>query len=229
MTTQAEVKRLIKPLLDRHPDFILVGRWLYLRPIHHFARAILIDRTSNPNLFNPRWAVMHLFQWRRSFHLNWSEFLDNVASRRPAIWDKSDPNLASTMIDQTESVVLPKLRAIQTLNDYLAYVSQHYLRHHLFDRPDVRLIVESALGNWDSARSICEEHLDGQFRDNPLHDDDGRATYQRIRALCACVTEGDSQGAAKLLHAWEAATAKNLKIEHIWEPTPFPFERRSVQ
>jgi hypothetical protein len=229
MTTQAEVKRLVKPLLDRHSDLTLVGRRLYLHPIHHFARAILIDRTSDPSRFNPRWNVMHLFAWRRSFHLMWGEFIDNVTSSRPTIWDKSDPNLAVTIIDQIERVVLPKLRSIQSLDDYLAYVSQNYFRHHLFDRPDAKLIVDVALGSWDSARTICEEHLDGQFRDNPLYDDDGRAKYQRVRALCACVAAGDSQGAAKLLHAWEAATAKNLKIEHIWEPTPFPFERRSVQ
>lgn len=224
MTTQAQVKRLVKPLLDRHSDLTLIGRRLYLRPIQHFARAILIDRSLDPSLFYPRWNVMHLFKWRRSFHLMWGEHLDNVTSKTPGIWDTSDPHLASTMIDQIEHVALPKLRSMRTLDDYLAYVSQHYFRHHLFDRPDAKLIVDVALGHWDSARAICTEHVDGYFRDNPLHDDDGRAANQRIRALCSCVTSGDLEGAAKLLHAWEAATAKNLKIDHIWEPTAFPFE-----
>ncbi len=29
---------------------------------------------------------------------------------------------------------------------------------------------------------------------------------------------------AKLLHEWEAQTVRNLKIEHLWEPTPFPLD-----
>jgi hypothetical protein len=28
----------------------------------------------------------------------------------------------------------------------------------------------------------------------------------------------------RLLHEWQAETVKNFKVEHIWEPTPFPLE-----
>jgi hypothetical protein len=36
--------------------------------------------------------------------------------------------------------------------------------------------------------------------------------------------KGDRAGLARLLHSWEAETVKNFKIEHLWEPTPFPLE-----
>lgn len=48
MTTAAQVKKVVRPLLDRHADLALVGRYIYVRPVHHFARAILIDRMLDP-------------------------------------------------------------------------------------------------------------------------------------------------------------------------------------
>ena len=44
MTTAAEVKRMVQPLLSRHADLALVGRWIFVKPIEHFARAVLIGR-----------------------------------------------------------------------------------------------------------------------------------------------------------------------------------------
>jgi hypothetical protein len=34
----------------------------------------------------------------------------------------------------------------------------------------------------------------------------------------------DRQGVATLLREWERGTATAWKIEHLWEPTAFPFE-----
>ncbi len=47
---------------------------------------------------------------------------------------------------------------------------------------------------------------------------------RRLRELCAKLAEDDRTGLARLLHEWEAYTVKNFKIEHLWEPTPFPLE-----
>lgn len=54
MTTAAQVKKLVRPLLERHADLALVGRWIYVKPVHHFARAVLIDRMLNPDKFRPQ-------------------------------------------------------------------------------------------------------------------------------------------------------------------------------
>jgi hypothetical protein len=45
-----------------------------------------------------------------------------------------------------------------------------------------------------------------------------------LRALCAALAANDRAGLAKLLHEWEALTVKNLRIEHLWQPTAFPLE-----
>jgi hypothetical protein len=81
MITTTFVKRLVKPLLERHADLALVGYWIFVKPVHHFARGILIGPTPYPKSFSLRWAVMHLFEPRRSFPLDWGA-MDSTGRRR---------------------------------------------------------------------------------------------------------------------------------------------------
>ncbi|MGA8989933.1 MAG: hypothetical protein WB500_06050 [Rhodoplanes sp.] len=224
MTTAAQVKKMVQPLLARHTDLALVGRWIYVKPVHHFARAILIDRTAYAEEFEPQWAVIHLFQARKTFSLNWGEFLANERSRRRGLWFMSDPDVEASLIEALEQQALPKLRAIETLDDYLAFVARHMFGPKLFDWPQCRIIVDVALGKLDSARSICKENLPRWSVDRPNYDEDDKAENRRLRELCAKLAEDDRTGLARLLHEWEAYTVKNFKIEHLWEPTPFPLE-----
>ena len=52
---------------------------------------------------------------------------------------------------------------------------------------------------------------------------------RRLRELCARLMADDRAGLARLLHEWEAQTVKNFKIEHLWEPTPFPLELQTAK
>jgi hypothetical protein len=154
MTTAAQVKKMVRPLLERHPDLALVGRWIFVKPVHHFARAVLIDRMLNPEKFRPRWAVVHLFEARNFSPLDWGDWLYNESSPTPGSWKITDANIPQALNDQIERRALPQLRAIKTLDDYLAFVSQHMFRHKLFDWPHCKIIVDVALGDIESARSL---------------------------------------------------------------------------
>jgi hypothetical protein len=225
MTTAAQVKRMVQPVLARHPDFALVGRWLFLKPVHHFARAILIGRTAYAEEFEPQWAAIHLFEVRKFFSLDWGEFLANERSRRRGLWFMSDPDVELSLIEAIEQQSLPKLRAIKTLDDYLAFVARHMFgRPKLFDWPQCRIIVDVALDDLAAARSICKENLPRWSVDRPNYDEDDRAENRRLRELCAKLADDDRAGLARLLHEWEAYAVKNFKIEQLWEPTPFPLE-----
>lgn len=86
MTTAAQVEKMVRPVLERHSDLALVGRYIFLKPIHHFARAILIGRTAYAEEFEPRWAVVHLFEVQSFFPLDWGELLANERTRRRGLW-----------------------------------------------------------------------------------------------------------------------------------------------
>ena len=47
---------------------------------------------------------------------------------------------------------------------------------------------------------------------------------QGFRTICDLLSAGDARAIAAQLHAWEAAAVRLHKVEHLWAPTPFPFE-----
>ena len=75
-----------------------------------------------------------------------------------------------------------------------------------------------------SARAICSSTIAGWSEASYGRDEEDRAQLRRLKELCARLAADDRRGLAQLLHEWEAITVKNLKLEHLWEPTPFPLE-----
>jgi hypothetical protein len=230
MTTAAQVKRMVRPLLERNADLVLVGRMIYVKPVHHFARAVLIGRTSSANRFSPRWTVIHLFEVRRIFTLNWGDYLDELLPGLHGFnWPTDAPSIAEGLCQAIEKQALPWLRTMSTLDLFLAFVSQNLFRHHMYDKGDAEVIVRVAQGYVDAARKICEQQIERWSTDKPHYDDDDCAHFRRLRDLYPLVMKDDRAGLARLLHCWEAETVKNFKIEHLWEPTPFPLEQQLVR
>ncbi len=62
MTTVAQVKHAVQPLLQRNPDLVLAGRLIVVKPMHHILRGIHLGRSLDPLLFVPTWAVIFLFE-----------------------------------------------------------------------------------------------------------------------------------------------------------------------
>jgi len=44
MTTVADVRKIVAPLLAAHDDLVLVGRMLAIKPVHHILRGVHLDR-----------------------------------------------------------------------------------------------------------------------------------------------------------------------------------------
>jgi hypothetical protein len=190
MTTARQVKKMVKPRLARHSDLALVERWIYVKPIQHFARAVLIDRTSSADQFSPRWVVVHLFEARSFFPLNFGSHLSNP---RQGLWwsAKNDANVADALVQAIEEQALPWLRTMSSLDLYLSFVSMNYFRHHLFDKAESEIIAHVACGYLEAARKICDKHLESWSVDNPRHDEDDKAKYRRLRELCALLIADD--------------------------------------
>jgi hypothetical protein len=227
MTSLKQVKKLVQPLLDCHDDLALVGRWIFVRPVQHFARGIIIDRTSDPRKFMPRWAVAHVFEVRNSIPLSWGGYVYSHDSNIVAnFWDQEDQEISRSLVSEIERNALPILRTMETLDDYLAFVSASNLRGQLFSWHRRKVIVDVALGELAAAREICRQEIEYWKTGHSAMDEDDRAEFRRLVELCARLAADDRPGLAQLLHKWERTTVKNLKIEHLWEPTPFPLEQR---
>jgi len=219
MTTAAQVKKLVQPLLDRNSDLAWVGREICIRPVHHFARTILIDRVLDPDGFRPQLAVAHLFDVWDGLPLNWSRWLRKQSGPMPGSWRIQDPDVGRMLIETIEADALPYLRTMTSLDDYLAHTAQFGGRDLLL-KPTARIIMDVALGDLNKARRIWESQRELWSVDRPNYNEEDKAMLRRLRHLCELLQAEDRTSLARLLHAWEAATVKNLKIEHLWEPTP---------
>ncbi|MEZ5891232.1 MAG: hypothetical protein R3D52_13900 [Xanthobacteraceae bacterium] len=123
------------------------------------SRAILIDRTAYAEEFEAIMGDNPPIPSSQDLLAELGGFLANERSRRQGLWFMSDPDVELSLIEAIEQQALPKLRAIKTLDDYLAFVSQHVFRHKLFDWPHCNIIVDVALGDLKAARAICEQNI----------------------------------------------------------------------
>jgi hypothetical protein len=219
MTTALQVKKLMGPLLERNPDLVLDGRWLHLKPVHHVLRTLLIDRTGLANNFTPRWAVIVLFRPTEQIDLKYGQML---AGRRGWSWD--DPEMPSELCTAIENDALRQMRKIQTIEDFVEFASspKRFPLRELSAFPHVKLLADIACGQLESARAACQQWRGRlpRWPEDPLE--------PIVDGLCPPLATNDVPALVRQLHTWEEYTVKQLKLEKIWERTPFPIELKGV-
>lgn len=206
MTTSAQVKELVRPLLQRNSDLTLVGRWVVVKPIHHILRGISIGRRQDPKSFMPTWAANFLFQPNARFHFFWGTDVHGA-------WNVDVVDVAEKLADAIEREALPKLRSITTIGDFVGFAHGAWPEDH-------KPYVDAALGDFDAAQSMCDffASLDGQYGIRQ------EECEHVVNEICPLIAANDRPALARLLHKHEAESVKSLKLEKLWEPTPFPIE-----
>jgi hypothetical protein len=209
MTTVAQVKQLVQPLLGRNPDLALVGRLVVIKPVHHILRGVFIDRSLDPKSFVPTWSAIFLFEPNAHFHF----FL---GTRMRGRWDVGVPNLPIKLAEAIEQEALPVLRPIITIEDFVSFADDAWVE-------DEKPYVDIARGDLGAAQSMCDffAGLNGHYGVRQ------EESEHVVRELCPRIAANDRRGLAQLLHKYEADSVKRLKLEKFWERTPFPIELES--
>jgi hypothetical protein len=222
MTTVAQIRQVVRPLLERNSDLALVGRLIVIKPVHHLLLGVYIGRSPNPLRHVPTWSVILLSDVQERFGFLWGERVRG----RQGFWQSTDPDVSSAMCEAIEQEALAPMRSIKTFDDFIDLTSKlRNPRRHLDLFPIARLTVDIARGDLVAAEAICEylktkagksEYFLAQERYEPA-----------MQGLVPLVAANDRKGLANLLHSYEAQSVKNLKIEKYWERTPFPIEMQS--
>ena len=110
MTTVADVRKIVAPLLAAHDDLVLVGRMLAIKPVHHILRGVHLDRTSSKDDFVVRWAAVFLFDLCNGLTFNWGH---QIYCPSPSFWAIETPNLPHLLKTSVEHEALPTLRSIR--------------------------------------------------------------------------------------------------------------------
>jgi hypothetical protein len=222
MTTVAQVRQVVRPLLERNSDLALIGRLIVIKPVHHLLCGLYVARSPNPLLFEPTWSVLLLSDVQKDFGFLWGKRVRG----RLGYWETTDPDVSSAMCEAIEQEALMPMRSIKTFDDFIDLTSVlRNPRRHLDLFPIARLTVDIARGDLVAAEAICKylKTKEGKSEYVYMEERYGRA----VQELCPRVAANDRAGLANLLHRYEAQSVKNLKIEKFWERTPFPIEMES--
>lgn len=216
MTTVAQVRRAVRPLIQQHSDLANIGRFVMIKPVRHIWRAVFIESTIDPHAFAPCISVDILVpaETRRSRGFGQRIFRNIYGPRdiRSSDWDIRQPETVKQMLDMIDNEALPKLYTINTFEDYFAFISsfgREYTGHIQY----LEVYIPAANGDLELSRKNLERHA-------PILADFKEYRPKFYRALL----DGDRFEIARILHEWEAVTVNTHKLEKIWERTPFPLE-----
>jgi len=246
MTTAAEVKQWLRPLLERDSRLALVGRNLVLTPINHVIRGIYIDQTSNAHWSNPIYYLTALYKAPSSSQsFGWAGYLTPGRNDAPSFSDR--------LIAGCNQVFVDILQNIDSIEAFVEHITQD-LGVDILDVDPKAIsyyyrefsVTLAALGRIEEAKAILlplkrqeANFLDRLERGRALlakrsnsrigKRDLDLASFQldvinRLKRLETLLDAGDRAGIAALLHEWEAANIRKWKLEHLWTPSPFPIE-----
>jgi len=229
MTTLRQIKRVFKPLMERHADVFMVGgRTLWVGPVHHVVRLIFLDSTTMGDCVAPQWNAHEMFLPNRkpdqhTCHYNFHYRRDPPGADElfGKCWQWSDPTMVPHLVSMLENEALPFLRTLDKLEPYAEHYDppgRSYITH-----PEDRMLLAIALGDLDTARAICVERLPEYREIKNLG-----SIYDSLRKAVVTVADplmaGDRAALAAILHGWEEANVRGTVLEPHWEPTPFPLE-----
>ncbi len=221
MTTAAEIRKLVKPLLERNPDLVLVGRFVFYKQIGHLIRGIFVDRRSHKPSFYPVWTINLLFSPMKNYDGGPCE---DIYPEKGDKWLIDNENIDAKFADRMEKVALPKLQSFKTIEEF-SNITYSFCGVILTLRQGSirKFYIDLALGNFDAADKALElftrqSECRTKYFYSPEHYDE---IMDVVRPL---VRAQDKPAIAALLHKWEAYSVKQLKLEKYWQKTPFPIE-----
>lgn len=251
MKLDVRIKTLLKPVLAQNPDLVLSGSTLWLCPVRHIGRRIVIKQ-DQAHCFTLEWGLPTLFvpfahpdetpDWfsasiDRSSLVRWVDYHpmrwmltrtgeDEYMNWGQHHWNIDDPTVAEDLVFQIGSV-LRLMRSLDTLEKCVAF-----LHNQRWDAPrktaDWAMFAHLALGHVGPARAhwiaVRQRYL-MNLVEGPRKPVELR--NNRYCELDIPLTARDRAALADLLYRWETDNVAALKLTQIWERSPFPLELAS--
>ena len=201
-TRPADIRHYLKPLLKQRSDLVLIGRMLVIRPIRHILRGVFFDRTSDK----------YRFKIRPYLKLLGGPYFDGFDFVRGAceVWQ---PHFEPLLMDLLQQEIFAPFGTITTLEELAAAWPDDGHDGH---NESMRVMALVLAGARERAESYVREVESSKDPDN---------THWRNWARSQRDLLGrDLQEMCRECHAAEAEAVKELKLERVWEPSPFPVE-----
>jgi hypothetical protein len=192
----AGIKRMLAPLLAKRSDLALVDRMLLIRPVRHFVRGVRLQWIHKGQ------TVLALPYFRPLYGPYDLLDFEQAAFSGYVYHENFEPMFFAHVAEK----VFAPLGKIATIEDFIETMGR--------ERQDAEDLYPSIVLSAGIERA--SEYL-AQFERSP----DQTAGW--VKAGRALVDRG-SDAVFEWYRAAEAWVARRMKIEEVWEPTPFPAE-----
>ena len=98
MSTAAQINQITRPLLECDPRFVLLKRWLVIRPVGHWLCAYNLDRRTEKGVFIVEANVMPLYGSARRMKLVWEVYPPRSAGVE-GTWYATTPHVDRHLIE----------------------------------------------------------------------------------------------------------------------------------
>ena len=201
----ADIKRYLKPLLHERDDLVLVGRFLFIRPVRHLIRGAFFDHTGERVQLALQRSVKPLY------HAPDGISFGSYVGTGWVVWQ---PHFRPLLMTRLARDVFARVGRITTFGDFAEYLSADEDRRHARAYQLERVTALQLAGEEDRAAACLEQlqraaETDGR-RDQAI--DEHWKLVADVGALC------------ERLRRREVETIKTMKLDHLWESSPFPVE-----
>lgn len=207
-TRPADIKRYLKPLLALRPDLAVADRALVIRPVRHVLRGAFFDRTGDPYSFSVSRILVPLYDAHFDIFLR-----DRVRGAGRDVWEQ---HFQMLLLDQLAEHVFAPAGQVTTLSAVAERLAGTFRSqgggNALFKAP-VRAFILAG------APERAEAYLDDLARGNADRPHMWRAIQELRSELDRDIAELCAEA-----HAREAEMVAALKLQSVWEPSPFPVE-----
>lgn len=210
-------QRLLRPILDRNADTRIAERFLLLVPVRHVFCGILLDGIARA--LRPRWLAFPMFAVPpaievRDFKSGDRKFFGDAVLMGPEQLSKQH------LLDNIDTLILPFFRSLEAFDHLYSYAMNDPIE--IWQREALHFRLELAMGNFSAARMLMRWHRTRWSTDTPPDKLDAAGVHER--QLCELLDTGDHDGIARVLREVEATASVSLAVDHLWQPSPFPFE-----
>lgn len=221
MSRKTRFKRLLGPLLSRNSDVCIAGQFLAFRPVQHVFCAVLFDKVGIAGAFRPRTLIFPTFAIPPGLEM---KDLEGTGGKyySEEIFKLPEDQLSAQICSDVERSALPLFRSLATFENLYEYMMHG--DPQLWQREALHFRLELAMGNFDGARMLMRWHRVKWFRRETPASAAGPDIHEHERRLCALLDGHDYPGIGRAIREIEAAIVAGYKVNHLWEPTPFPFE-----
>jgi len=202
-TRPADIKRYLKPLLKQRSDLVVIDRMVLIRPVRHFLRGAFLDRTSDKYKFQILPYLKPL--WSPSWRL---DILDSIYGR--GVWQ---PHFEPLLIDTLQHDIFTPLGKITTHDDLAGALPDEL---EFFTTRVCALVL---IGERERAEDCVRDLENSEY---------ARRCRDRITSARDLLARDIKEVCAEF-HEREAKAVKAMKLQSIWEPSPFPVELPAAQ